>query len=284
MNKSCRTAAIVAGALTLAGAPSADTAEGTASATADTELLTRITESGADIVVLGEVHDNPGHHAFQAKAVADLAPAALVFEMLTPEQADATPEARLDSAELEEAFGWADSGWPSFDDYFPIFAAAPEASIWGAGVTRQDARAAIGAGAAETFGPEADRFGLNRALDPAAQAAREAEQLVAHCDALPAEMLPGMVAAQRLRDAVLARTALRALETSGGPVVMITGNGHARTDRGAPAAIAEAAPDVAVLAVGQIETADADPAGEPPFDLVRFTPPAPREDPCAAFR
>ena len=41
----------------------------------------------ADVVLLGEVHDNPAHHAFQAEAVAYLAPRALVFEMLTPAQA-----------------------------------------------------------------------------------------------------------------------------------------------------------------------------------------------------
>ena len=35
----------------------------------------------ADITVLGEIHDNPGHHANQAAIVKALQPAALVFEM-----------------------------------------------------------------------------------------------------------------------------------------------------------------------------------------------------------
>ena len=35
-------------------------------------------QAGSDIVVLGEVHDNPAHHANQARAVAAIKPAALV--------------------------------------------------------------------------------------------------------------------------------------------------------------------------------------------------------------
>ena len=54
-----------------------------------------------EIVVLGEIHDNPDHHLNQARAVAALDPAALVFEMLTPDQAArATPEVRGDAAAL----------------------------------------------------------------------------------------------------------------------------------------------------------------------------------------
>ena len=40
-----------------------------------------------DVVILGEIHDNPAHHEVQAERVADIQPRALVFEMLTPEQA-----------------------------------------------------------------------------------------------------------------------------------------------------------------------------------------------------
>ncbi len=60
-------------------------------------------------------------------------------------------------------------------------------------------------GAAAVFGAAAARFGLDAPLPEDEQAAREAEQAEAHCGALPAEMLPGMVEAQRLRDAALAR-------------------------------------------------------------------------------
>lgn len=236
----------------------------------------------ADIVVLGEVHDNPAHHVNQARAVAAIAPRALVFEMLTPEQAAlATPELRSDPEALEAAFGWEASGWPDFSLYAPIFAAAPEAAIYGAAMRRAEVRRAMSEGAASVFGEGAGAFGLNDALSPADQAALETEQMESHCNALPQEMLPGMVAAQRLRDAAFARATLRAFDETGGPVVLITGSGHARTDRGVPFVIGMARPDVSVVSVGQLER-PAD--GAQPFDRWLTTDPAPREDPCAGLR
>ena len=236
----------------------------------------------AQIVILGEVHDNAEHHRNQARAVAALKPAAMVFEMLTPEQAArATDEARTGAAGLASAVGWVDSGWPDFAMYWPIFAAAPEARIYGAGVPRDRARAVFETPLADVFGSEAARFGLDQALPPDFQAALEDEQRLAHCDALPVALLPGMVAAQRLRDGELARAALTALAETGGPVAVITGSGHARTDRGAPALIRHAAPEISVISLGQVER----PAGpDQPFDLWIVTDPAPREDPCGAFR
>ena len=62
--------------------------------------------------------------------MAEIAPTALVFEMLTPDQASRiTPELVADEAALGEALNWAGSGWPDFTMYYPIFAAAPEAAV-----------------------------------------------------------------------------------------------------------------------------------------------------------
>lgn len=235
----------------------------------------------ADIVILGELHDNPFHHANQARAVAALQPAALVFEMLGPEQAARiTPDLREDAAALSAALGWAESGWPDFAMYHPIFTAAPQAPVVGAALPRAEVRRAFSEGAAAVFGDDAARFGLAEALPGPEKAAREQGQIAAHCNALPAEMAPGMVEAQRVRDAAFARAALEALSVHGAPVVVITGNGHARRDWGMPAALARAAPGLTVLSVGQIE---APPEVPPPYDLWLVTPPAEREDPCAAF-
>ena len=115
--------------------------------------------------------------------------------------------------------------------------------MFGAGQPMADVRRAMVEGAAGPFGPDAAIYGLDRPLDPGEQAAREALQAEAHCDALPAELLPGMVEAQRFRDAGLADAALWALTmTGGGQVVVIAGNGHADLPRGMPAAIASPNP------------------------------------------
>lgn len=233
---------------------------------------------GADVVVLGEVHDNPLHHAHQAQAVAALRPSALVFEMLTPEQAArATPELRGDRQALEAALDWTASGWPDFAMYHPIFLAAPGAAVHGGALPRARVRQAVTEGAAAAFGEGAADYGLDRPLVPADKAAREALQDAAHCGKLPAALLPGMVEAQRLRDAALAQAALRAVEQTGGPVAVITGTGHARRDHGIPAALALAAPGLTVLSVGQLE---ADPGPDAPYDLWIVTAPHPRGDPC----
>jgi len=237
----------------------------------------------ADVVILGEVHDNPVHHAHQAQAVAALAPTALVFEMLTPEQAALVTDAnRNDAAALGAALDWEASGWPDFTMYHPIFTAAPQAKVYGGALQREDVRRAVGEGAAASFGADAERFGLTIPLPAAEQAEREADQTAAHCNAMPAGMMAGMVEAQRLRDAALARATLQAMEDTGGPVAVIAGSGHARRDWGIPAALAVAAPELSVLSVGQIE---AEGAAEPdqPFDVWLVTEPTPREDPCAAF-
>ena len=234
----------------------------------------------ADVVVLGEVHDNPHHHARQAEIITEVQPKAIVFEMLTEAQAAAhLPGADADA--LNAAFGWADSGWPDFAMYFPIFEAAPSARVYGGGIPRPAARAAMQTGLAEAFGAEAQTYGLLAALPKTQQTEREALQKAAHCDALPEDLLPAMVDIQRLRDAALARAAAQAFAETGGPVAVITGNGHARLDWGMPVYLQRAQPELRIIAIGQGEDGRP-PAGQ--FSSVEDAPSIARPDPCAAFQ
>jgi uncharacterized iron-regulated protein len=234
------------------------------------------------VIIVGEVHDNPEHHDGQALAVKSLEPSALVFEMLTAEQAArVTPDVRGDPVLLAEALRWDQSGWPEFSMYHPIFLAAPQSEVYGAAVPREHVLRAAEAGAAATMGSDAAQFGLDIALAEGELSVRLAEQAAAHCDAIPDEMLPGMVEAQRLRDAALARATITALDETGGPVVVITGNGHARRDWGVPRYLATARPALKVLSFGQLESA---PDDAPPFDFWRVTAAVERPDPCEAFQ
>ena len=260
-------------ALTLAGQPRAEAAEAAMIAAA---------ARGSDLVLLGEVHDNPGHHDRQAAVLAALSPTAIVFEMISPAQAAlVTPALAGDRSALAERLDWANSGWPDFEFYAPLFAFGAQVPIYGAHLDRAAARAAFDQGAAAVFAGDAARFGLSDPLPEDEQAAREAGQQAAHCGALPDHILPAFVEAQRLRDAALAEAALDALAAHGGPVAVITGNGHARRDWGIPALVARAAPGVSVFALGQFEAA---PSGDVPFDLWAVSGPVDRPDPCAAFR
>ncbi len=235
-----------------------------------------------DVLVLGEIHDNPHHHAIQADRVGAFQPAAIVFEMLTPEQAArVTPGLIADRAALEDALNWSEGGWPDFAMYYPIFSAAPDAQIFGANVPGQNERGKMNRKLAQYFGQVGPAYGLDKPLAEDQQTAREALQMAAHCDALPAKALPSMVAFQRLRDAVLADAIQVAVAQTGGPVVVITGNGHARRDWGAPALLAEKYPEIDVKVIGQTED---DAPLEGGFDVVRSAPAIDRPDPCAAFK
>jgi uncharacterized iron-regulated protein len=234
----------------------------------------------ADVYFLGEVHDNPAHHQAQAELVAQIQPKAVVWEMLTQEQA--AQVAPLPQDVLEAKLGWAESGWPDFAMYYPIFAASTQAAHYGGAVPREVARNMKGKTAAEVFGNGAKEFGLTVDLPDEQLATRKQMQFDAHCQAMPMEMTGFLVDFQRLRDASLAREALVALaDSKGGPVVVITGNGHARKDWGAPAALRAAVPNITVFSLGQGETGRSEPEGG--FDRITYAPPAEREDPCAAF-
>ena len=238
------------------------------------------TYAGAEIVLLGEVHDNPVHHARQAEAVRAIAPKAVVWEMLTPD-AEVDPALIGDPDALGAALGWADSGWPDFAMYAPIFAAAPDAAHRGAALTANGIRLAVEDGAASPLGAGAIPLGLDQPLPPAEQAAEEALQAEVHCGMMPEDMLAGMVEVQRARDGALALTALAALEEHGPPVAVILGNGHAEAGA-VPALVERARPGTAVLALGQLESA-AD--AEVPYDLwARADAPAREGDPCDRLR
>lgn len=237
---------------------------------------------GADVVILGEVHDNPVHHEVQAQIIRALGPRAVVFEMLSPKMAlQVNTYASDDLGPLGSEIGWEKAGWPDFAIYQPIFEALGDAQAVGAAAPHQMVRGAFAQGAAAVFEGDAARFGLQEDLPKKEQTAREEMQFAAHCSAMPMDMMGAMVEAQRLRDAHFSARTLLALETHGAPVVVITGNGHARRDWGMPHALANAAPEVRIFSLGVLEK----PArvDDPRYDAVIVTEEALREDPCAAF-
>lgn len=237
----------------------------------------------AEVVLLGEVHDNARHHLGQADLIRQIEPKAVVFEMLSPAHAaklNAAP--RLDMAEVAARIDWAKSNWPDFELYQPIFEALKELPAVGAAAPKADVRRAFSEGAAAAFGAGAAAFGLDRAVPEPQLTIRKDIQFAAHCEAMPLDMMGGMVEAQRFRDASFAKATLDALKTYGAPVVLIGGNGHARIDWGIPALIAIARPDVAVVSVGFVEAPTE--ANDPRFHHTIVTDPAKRGDPCDVFK
>lgn len=260
--------------------------------------------AAADFVLLGEQHDNPDQHRLQAWVVARLAARgrrpALAVEMLTSAQQaalDAHLAARPGDAEgIGAAVGWAESGWPAWPAYAPIFAAALAADmpIRAANLPREALRQVVGEGLEATLGAErVAALKLKPGLPPQLAERLEDEIAASHCDQLPENMIRPMAAAQQVRDAVMAEAMLQAAARPGRDgTILITGNGHARRDRGVPYKLAEMVPGRSVASLGLFEVAaGADsPAdygarfdGALPFDLVWFTPLADPTDPCESF-
>jgi len=242
----------------------------------------------AQVVLLGETHDNPDHHALQAWAVRSLVAAGgqprIAFEMIDRDLQGDLDSHLGDLDGLGDALHWTERGWPDWRLYRPIAEAALAAggSLTAANLpaesTRQIARRAEA--------PDlAVRLGLDNPL-PASAAADLAEEIrTSHCNMMPESAIPAMVRVQRARDSEMAEVAAALAQRSGpGPVVLIAGAGHARTDRGVPERLRQIAPGLRVVSLGLVETeaGTTDPAASAaPFDVVWFTGRAEREDPCA---
>lgn len=251
------------------------------------ELLRRV--DSADLVLLGEVHDNPVDHALRGallRAFAARHPA-VVFEQFTATDGPIALPAPGDSLT-----GWLDRNgfdrrgwrWPLHE---PVVTAAlaTARSIWGSNMSREALRSVVTSG--ESAAPEPLRQLMARApLDSASQAALDSEIVVGHCGQLPASMVPGMRAAQEVRDAAMTRALL--LAGTGGPAWLIAGNGHVRRDIAVPRILARVATGKRLLVVGLLEREEdgtAPTAAERRlYDLVIITPRTVRPDPCAQLQ
>lgn len=263
----------------------------------------------ADVVLLGEVHDNPGHHRRRAALLRELIqargglPARRSSASLVMEQLRAEQRAGLDafyagttrtSAELFRLVEWENSGWPPQALYAPLIDAALELSLViragdpSRALVRAVARQGLGAMAAD----EREALGLMAPLEPELAAALDAELADSHCGALPSSALAGMAAAQRLRDGNLARVVADEAAARGS-AFLVAGNGHVRRDRGVPWYLMRRDPRLRIATVMLVEVAEGaedaapvlprDPMGRLAADLVLLTARVTRPDPCAAM-
>ncbi len=258
------------------------------------ELLDRM--AAARFVLLGEVHDNPRHHQLQAWAVKALAERnrklSLVAEMIAADQAPGLAlfeaEPRTRAASLATFLNWAQSGWPDFVLYEPIFDAAVRAGfpLVPGNLDRSMVPAMHRAGLAAL--PEADRqrLGLEKGVPDEAARILGRSIAEAHCGVFGADSedkLARFVAIQYARDAVMARAMADA--AGGDGAILIAGAGHVRRDAGVPHHLARMGIPGKVVAIAFVEAA-ADRAAPQDYDedadYLWFTGGPERADPCAA--
>ncbi|MGV8041730.1 MAG: ChaN family lipoprotein [Thermoanaerobaculaceae bacterium] len=252
-------------------------------------------------VLLGEKHDNPDHHRLQARLVGALLAAgrrpALAFEMLDGDDAPAVREflaaQPADAAGLGAAVGWEKRSWPAWPQYQQIADLGVKAGLplVAANLPDRLARATARQGAAALPGDLRTELGLDEPLPDPVRDAMAKEIADSHCGFAPPGMVEPMILVQRARDAHMARAILRGATADG--AVLITGFGHARTDRGVPAHLVRmGASKVVAVAFFEVQSgkqavpdyaADLD-ASVLPFDFVWFTPRLDDTDPCEKFR
>jgi uncharacterized iron-regulated protein len=243
------------------------------------------------VVLLGEVHDNAAQHATRLAALRRLLDGgtrpAIAFEQFDRErQADidrarreAPPAGRTLAEHVVEqarpARGW---NWALYRPFVEL-ALDHDLPIVAANLSRADAVRVATQGFGAAFDEATIRRAALDALPPAMLAAHERAVDAGHCHRLPAEALPGMARAQIARDLALAE-AIRPHFARG--VVLLTGNGHARTDIGVPFFLDEAERGRAV-AIGLLERDSAPAEWAARFDVAFVTPVQEREDPCATL-
>lgn len=262
--------------------------------------------NGPAFVLLGEVHDNPDHHALRAALIAASAcvyPAAsraAVFEHIRADQAnalmppDGSPDRAADT--LLDRLDWARSGWPAATMFRPLFAAVLAARMTlvpgepASGMVRSVARNGLG----NLPDAEQTRLFLDKPLPPPLAQALDQQLADSHCGlVLPGPAVAGLALAQRFRDAHLA-AAMAGAATIRDTVVLLAGNGHVRTDRGVPWYLALDRPAARIYTVMFVEVENGrdapssyvprDPEGRPAADAIVLTPRAERLDPCAQMR
>ena len=271
----------------------------------DVSLVQRL--SRADVLLLGEIHDNVEQHHRRLDWLRQLARDRRLI--LVMEQLDADAQPRLAVAQgamtsipdsdddldrsarsLADAGGFNFKGW-DWRLYGPVIRWALRDGIEVRGANLSPAQAmSIARGQAHRL---ADQRPPDWAeADETAMAALIRE---GHCGLLPERMIAPMVRAQRARDARMAEALLEAMRSAiDGPrglsesvktrrpmVVFLAGNGHVRSDLGVPRHLSGRLGENRLLSLGLLETKDRDDAV---FDEVVRTKAQIRDDPCESLR
>lgn len=251
----------------------------------------------AHFILAGETHDDPTHHQIQAhilhKLIAGGRRPALVMEQYDLAQQGQIQSVLTDKLSPEKKtdrlLNLMSAAWDP-DAYRPVVHVGVQAAlpVIAANFSRDSARSVARDGFVAMGKEKVAELKLEEVWSPDREQ-RTAEAIQdGHCGMLPQRAVPGMVKAQRARDAVMADSLLRH-GTDG--AVAIFGRGHVLKDSAVPLYLGARSRDAVTIAIGLMET---DQPTELPestraslaaqYDYVWFTPAVSRQgDPCAAF-
>ncbi len=236
--------------------------------------------SSAQVLLLGETHDNGEGHRLRAEELRERIEAgwrpAIAMEQLDREQQPALDAALRECRDADCVVTRLVPGKPGWNwtFYKPVITLALDYGLplLATNLSRADAGKVIKDG----FGSVLDagtvsRYGLDKPLPVTVLSAQVEEVRIGHCGMLPAGMLEPMATAQIARDVVMAET-MRPFASRG--VVLIAGNGHVRRDIAVPYWLHTQ--DVTTWSIGFVEQ----PGAPREYDAQRGIPLLERPDPC----
>lgn len=235
------------------------------------QLFTELAQ--AEILLIGEKHDNAYHHAQEVKVLQALAvqraQASLVLEMLSLEQQPLVDTVKqnqiLIEQDLARHLNWA-AGW-DWQQYQALinYSMQQPYPVLAANFSREQIRQLYRQ-------PEQLIGAKSTALDITDKLTKQVQE--AHCNQMPESQIPAMVGIQRSRDRLMANTLIKAEK----PTALIAGGFHVRKDMGVPLHLADqGAKAVKVLLF--VEKGQNMPANA--ADYLWYTPAAPEQDYCA---
>jgi len=242
----------------------------------------------AEVVYLGELHDNAQHHVIQARILetllADGGRPAIAFEMI-PETRQAALDAAIrsdaDRAEVDRQLEWTAQGWSDFAMYWPLFELARRnklpvvATDLDPAVNRRISRNGLGAA-----GEDPARLRSAMPDDPVRDKAVAQRIREAHCNQISESRALRMLESWYARNVVMARRVSGALAEAP-QVVVIMGRGHA-SPGAVPEQLQALRPGTRQLIVALFE-GRADGPVEKMADIQWITPGRPHGDPCLSF-
>lgn len=239
----------------------------------------------SEFLVLGETHDNRDHHQLEAKLVERFAQAhasaAAGFEMLDVDKEAAVRNPPRDPRAFAERVAWAETGWPEFEQYLPVFEVVLSRSM--PVIAAHPTQAAVRESLSGIPEADAKALHLDTPLPEPVRTALREEIRQSHCGHAPDAMVDAMERAQSYKDAFMAR----AIHSASRPAVLVTGAGHARNDRAVPHFLRQLGA-TRVTSVALLEVDDARPTPErydvEAFDFVVFTPRVSDQDACERFK
>lgn len=275
--------------------------------------------ASADVVYLGEVHDNPWHHQIQLDVIRTLVASgrkpAVGMEMFSNSQtshlmAFADGFVRPDNAgnvsnkkqrQLRKQLGWGKERDQEWAAYYPLMQQAGESGLplFGidlpAGIRRRITRVGL-----ENLSPVEQRLITRTGFDNSTyQQVMYEEFTRGHCGWNDPALLQKLYQTWIARNDAMATAISDMLSTTENrPVIIIVGNGHTRHNMGVYERVLSLEPGVRQINIGltpvqqqkhafedYIERVRVDDDGpRPAHELIWFTPSVDKEDPCIKYR